>query len=108
MPRLTDAFLASTTEARRDTRDVADDFDALLAFEQGTNAAPPMIEPIIHAVTPEITAEMIEEIATTVADRLKDHVPAPEITGEIIKTIALPGVEQPQRPASASSRWRRS
>ena len=89
MPRLTDALLASTTEGRRDTRDVADDFDALLAFEEGTNAAPPMIEPIIHAVTPEITAEMIEEIATTVADRLKNHVPAPQITGEIIKTIAF-------------------
>lgn len=89
-PRPTDTFLASATEPRRDTRDVADDFDALLAFEQGTNAAPPMIEPIIHAVTPEITAEMIEEIATTVADRLRDsiRVAPPEITGEIIKTIA--------------------
>lgn len=89
-PRLTDRFLASATEPRRDTRDVADDFDALLAFEQGTNAAPPMIEPIIHAVTPEITTEMIEEIATTVADRLRDtiRVAPPEITGEIIKTIA--------------------
>ena len=89
VPRVTDTLLASTTEGRRDMRDVADDFDALLAFEEGTNAAPPMIEPIIHAVTPEITAEMIEEIATTLADRLKNHVPAPEITGEVIKTIAF-------------------
>jgi len=83
------AFLDSSPEPRRDTRDVADDFDALLAFEQGKNATPPMIEPIIHAVTPEITSGMIEEIATTVADRLRDHVPAPEITGEVIKTIAF-------------------
>jgi CheY-like chemotaxis protein len=89
MPGVTDAFLTSTTEPRRDTRDVANDFDALLAFEQGTNASPPMIEPIIHAVTPEITAEMIEEIATTVADRLRDNIRAPEITGEIIKTLAF-------------------
>ncbi len=123
VPRVTDA---STTEPRRETR-VADDFDALLAFEQGTNATPPMIEPIIHAVTPEITAEMIEEIATTVADRLRDHIPAPEITGEIVKTIAvLVSNSLKTRSAStggaaadgrdhrdprlpvASSRWRRS
>ena len=36
---------------------------------------------------------MLEEIATTVADRLKDNVRvepvAPEITGEIVTTIAL-------------------
>ena len=107
MPRVTDAFLTSTTEPRQDTRDVADDFDALLAFEQGTNATPPMIEPIIHAVTPEITAEMIEEIATTVADRLRDHIPAPEITGEIVKTIAVL-VSNSLRDQIASSRWRRS
>ena len=52
-----------------------------------------MIEPIIHAVTPEITTAMLQEIATSVADRLKDHVHveplAPEITGEMLKTIAF-------------------
>ncbi len=93
VPHVTPAFLTSTNEPRRDVRDVADDFEALLAFEQGAKAAPPMIEPIIHAVTPEITSAMLEEIATTLADRLKDHVRvepvAPEITGDIVKTIAL-------------------
>ena len=47
---------------------VADDFAALLAFERGEKAVPPMIEPIIHAVTPDITPEMLDQIATTVAE----------------------------------------
>jgi CheY-like chemotaxis protein len=72
---------------------VADDFAALLAFEQGEKTTPPMIEPIIHAVTPEITPEMLEQIATTVADRLRGtiHVEplAPELTGEMLETIAV-------------------
>ncbi len=98
---MTSAFLTSTNEPRRDARDVADDFEALLAFEQGAKSAPPMIEPIIHAVTPEITSAMLEEIATTLADRLKDNVRvepvAPEITGEIVTTHRAPGGRQPHR-----------
>ena len=72
---------------------VADDFAALLAFERGEQAVPPMIEPIIHAVTPDITPEMLEQIATTVADRLTGSIrvepQAPEITGEMIKMLAF-------------------
>ena len=69
---------------------VADDFAALLAFEQGDRTTPPMIEPVIHAVAPEITPEMIEQIASTMAERLRDslRVERPEITGEMIKTMA--------------------
>ena len=67
---------------------VADDFAALLAFEQGEKKAPPMIEPVIHAVAPEITPRMLEQIAATVADRLKDSIrvepQAPAITGEFV------------------------
>ena len=74
-------------------RRVADDFAALLAFERGEQPAPPMIEPIIHAVTPEITPAMLEQIAATVADRLKGSIhvepQAPEITGEMLKTLAF-------------------
>jgi len=62
-----------------DDRDVADDFAALLAFEQGevdhaprrpapVAAAPPA--PVIHTVTPEITDDMLDQIATRVAERL--------------------------------------
>jgi CheY-like chemotaxis protein len=72
---------------------VADDFAALLAFERGEKAVPPMIEPIMHAATPDITPEMLEQIATTVADRLTGSIhvepKAPEITGEMIKLLAL-------------------
>ena len=72
---------------------VADDFAALLAFERGEKAVPPMIEPIIHAVTPDITPRCSSQIATTVADRLKGtiHVEpqAPEISDEMLETIAF-------------------
>ena len=93
MPRVINAFPASISVPRRETRDVADDFEALLAFEQGAKPLPPMIEPIIHAVTPEITAAMLQEIATTVADRLIDKVRiepvAPHITGAMLEQIAV-------------------
>lgn len=55
----------------RDDRDVADDFAALLAFEQGEpHFAPRPPAPVIHTVTPEITDDMLDQIATRVADRL--------------------------------------
>jgi hypothetical protein len=61
-----------------DGRDVADDFAALLAFEQGEpHFAPPRPRaavapppPVIQTVTPEITDDMLDQIATRVADRL--------------------------------------
>jgi hypothetical protein len=61
-----------------DGRDVADDFAALLAFEQGEpHFAPPrprpvavVPPPVIETVTSEITDDMLDQIATRVADRL--------------------------------------
>jgi len=50
---------------------VADDFAALLAFEQGERKEPPMPPPPeIKVVTPEITEQMLDEIAQRVTDRL--------------------------------------
>lgn len=52
---------------------VADDFADLLAYEQGEKAAPPAVvmpPPEVRVVSPEITTEMLDEIATRVADRL--------------------------------------
>ena len=57
-------------------RDVADDFAALLAFEQGEQPQPPaQSEPepapvVVYAAPPEITDAMLEQIATRVAERL--------------------------------------
>ena len=59
------------------TRDVADDFAALLAFEQGEHPHPPAPAPapapapvIVQAPPPEITDAMLEQIADRVAERL--------------------------------------
>jgi len=52
---------------------VADDFAALLAFETGDGPAPsqPPPEPVVvQAAAPEITADMLDQIAQRVADRL--------------------------------------
>lgn len=72
-------------------RDVADDFAALLAFEQGEQATPPIVEPIIHTVAPEITPAMLEQMATLVADRLKESVrvepKAPHISEDMLQQI---------------------
>jgi CheY-like chemotaxis protein len=62
------------------TRDVADDFAALLAFEQGEQPHPPMAAPpappgpvapvVVQAAAPEITDAMLDQIAERVAERL--------------------------------------
>lgn len=53
------------------SRDVADDFAQLLAFEQGEQPEPPMpAAPEVRVVAPEITDEMLDQIASRVADRL--------------------------------------
>lgn len=50
---------------------VADDFAQLLAYEQGEHPEPPSAPAAdVRVVTPEITSEMLDEIATRVADRL--------------------------------------
>jgi CheY-like chemotaxis protein len=58
-------------------RGVADDFAALLAFEQGEHPHPPVHQPapapapvIVQAAPPEITDAMLEQIADRVAERL--------------------------------------
>lgn len=54
-------------------RDVADDFTALLAFEQGEHPHPPAHAPapvIVQAPAPEITDAMLDQIADRVAARL--------------------------------------
>jgi hypothetical protein len=71
---------------------LADDFEALLAFEQGEQSAPPMMMPVVQAVAPEITGEMLDQIAASVAERLKASVrveaPPPQVTGAMLDQIA--------------------
>lgn len=53
------------------SRVVADDFAQLLAFEQGEHHEPPMAAaPEIRVVAPEITQDMLDQIAERVAERL--------------------------------------
>ena len=67
---------APPSSAAASSRDVADDFAALLAFEQGEHPHPPgPSEPapapvIVHAAPPEITNDMLDQIAERVAERL--------------------------------------
>lgn len=66
----------SASPAPRSERDVADDFAALLAFEQGEQLHPPgPSEPapapvVVHAAALQITDAMLNQIAERVADRL--------------------------------------
>lgn len=68
--------VAPPSSASAASRDVADDFAALLAFEQGEHPHPPgHSEPapapvIVHAAPPEITDGMLDQIAERVANRL--------------------------------------
>jgi CheY-like chemotaxis protein len=78
--------------------DLADDFEALLALEQGENAAPPMEAPLVRTVAPRITGEMLEQISTMVAERLKGSVrveaPPPQITGAMLEQVAATVAER--------------
>jgi CheY-like chemotaxis protein len=71
---------------------IADDFEALLAFEQGENPAPAMAMPLVRTVAPKITGEMLEQISTMVAERLKASVrveaPPLQITGAMLEQVA--------------------
>jgi hypothetical protein len=50
---------------------VADDFEKLLAYEQGEQAEPPVSSaPDVRVVAPQITPAMLDEIAARVAERL--------------------------------------
>ena len=62
---------------------VADDFAALLAFEQGLTKEPP------KPVAPEVTDEMLDEIASRVV------VPPPVVTDEMLDQIASRVVPPP-------------
>lgn len=77
---------------------LADDFEALLAFEQGEKDTPPMMQPVIQPVAPAITGDMLDRIATMVADRLKASMrveaPPPEISGAMLDRVAATVAEQ--------------
>jgi CheY-like chemotaxis protein len=78
------AVAASGREGGPIDPEIADDFAALLAFEQGDPHAlpvrPPAPPPEIRVVAPEITDEMLGEIASRVAP--------PEITDAMLTQIA--------------------
>ena len=77
---------------------LADDFEALLAFEQGEKDTPPMMQTVIQPVAPAITGDMLDRIATLVADRLKPSVrveaPPPEISGAMLDQVAATVAER--------------
>ena len=65
------AVAPMVADASASSRDVADDFAQLLAFEQGEHPEPPMAAASeVRVVAPEITDGMLDQIATRVADRL--------------------------------------
>ena len=72
LPNVPLPAIASVTPASsRSSRDVADDFAQLLAFEQGEHDEPPLVEnPEARLVAPEMTDEMLDKIAARVADCL--------------------------------------
>jgi hypothetical protein len=51
-------------------RDVADDFAELLAYEQGERPEPPATATAAVAAVPQITDDMLDQIAARVAERL--------------------------------------
>ena len=71
---------------------LADDFEAMLAFERGETAAPAMVMPLVRTVTPAITGAMLDQVAATVAERLKTSVQvepvAPPITDDMLADLA--------------------
>jgi CheY-like chemotaxis protein len=78
--------------APRSERDVADDFAALLAFEQGEHPHPPAQSTapapvIVHAPAPEITDAMLDQIAQRVAERLNDGSLAEHLRETMTATI---------------------
>lgn len=71
---------------------VADDFAALLAFEQGEAPLPvPAVEPpppvVVQVVTPEITPEMIDQIAARVAACLNEGPFADQMRAAMTTTV---------------------
>jgi len=53
------------------SRAVADDFAQLLAFEQGEHRDPlKPLAPEVQSIAPEVTAEMLDQVAARVAERL--------------------------------------
>jgi DNA-binding response OmpR family regulator len=69
MPVSTTADLAAIA-ARADAHGVADDFAALLAYEQGESPAPIVTPAPVAALALQITDEMLDQIASRVAERL--------------------------------------
>ena len=80
-------------------REVADDFAQLLAFEQGEHPEPPMPPPPeVRVVAPEITEEILEQLAGRVADRLNAG-----LFGETLKNAVTETVRTTVRDIAAEA-----
>lgn len=78
---------------------VADDFAALLAFEQGEQPPPapvpapatavdtPPVPVVVHVAAPEITPEMLDQIASRVAERLNEGLFADHMRAAMTTTV---------------------
>jgi hypothetical protein len=70
------------------SRDVADDFAQLLAFEQGEHDQPPSaVAPEVRLVAPEITDEMLDKIAARVAERLNTGLLGEQLRNALTATV---------------------
>jgi len=70
------------------SREVADDFAQLLAFEQGEHPEPPMPPPPeIRVVAPEITEEILAQLAARVADRLNAGLFGEQLKNAVTETV---------------------
>ena len=75
------------------TRDVADDFAALLAFEQGEHpqppalAQPPQSAVVGQAAAPEITDMMLDHIAARVAEKINTGLIGDQLRDAMMATI---------------------
>ncbi len=80
--------VAPSSPVATETSPIADDFAALLAFEQGEQPHPPVVAaPEIKVVTPEITEQMLDQIAERVATRLNASAFGDELKAALTATM---------------------
>jgi DNA-binding response OmpR family regulator len=85
------APVGTTDGSTGSSRGVADDFAQLLAFEQGEHPEPPpvMSAPAaeVRVVAPEITEQMLDQIASRVADRLSESAFGDQLKNAMSATV---------------------
>jgi DNA-binding response OmpR family regulator len=73
--------------ARADAHGVADDFAALLAYEQGESPEPPVASVPVEGPALQITDEMLDQIASRVAERLSAGLFGDQLKSVVTDTV---------------------